>query len=91
MNLSVTNNEQKHRFEGEYEGNTAFIDYKLQGDIYDLTHTEVPKEIEGRGVGTQLVKATLENIKEKGKSVKPTCPFIAHFIEENQEYKSLVK
>jgi hypothetical protein len=30
MKLSVTNNEQKHRFEAEYEGQTAFIDYEIQ-------------------------------------------------------------
>lgn len=91
MNLSVTNNEQKHRFEAKHEGKTAFIEYKMQGDVYDLTHTEVPKEIENAGVGTQLVKETLNIIKEKGKFVKPTCSFVAHFIKENAEYKSLVE
>jgi predicted GNAT family acetyltransferase len=90
MNLSVTNNEQKNRFEAEREGETAFIEYKMQGDIFNLTHTEVPKEVEGKGFGTELVKETLDIIKQQGKSVKPTCPFIAHFIEENSEYKSLV-
>ncbi len=90
MKLSVTNNEQKNRFEAEHEGKTAFIDYTLQDDVYNLTHTEVPKEIEEKGVGTRLVKETLEFIKEQEKRVKPTCPFIAHFIEENSEYKSLV-
>jgi len=90
MKLSVTNNEQENRFEAEHEGKTAFIKYETQDDIFNLTHTEVPKEIEGKGVGTELVKGALDIIKEKGKSVKPTCPFIAHFIEKNTEYKSLV-
>lgn len=90
MKLSVANNEQKNRFEAEHEGQTAFIEYKMQGDIFNLTHTEVPKEIEGKGVGTELVKGALDLIKGEGKSVKPICPFIAHFIEENSEYKTLV-
>ena len=89
MKLSVKNNEQKNRFEAEYKGETAFIDYEMQDGIFDLTHTEVPKEIEGAGIGTQLVKETLGIIREQGKSIKPSCPFIAHFIEENPEYKSL--
>ncbi len=90
MKLSVTNNEQKNRFEAERDGKTAFIEYEAQGDIFNLTHTEVPKEIEGKGFGTQLVKETLDIIKQEGKFIKPSCPFIAHFIEENPEYKSLV-
>lgn len=90
MKLSVTNNEQNNCFEAEYEGKTAFIDYILQDDIYNLTHTEVPPDIKGKGVGTQLVKETLDAIKEQKRSVKPSCPFIAHFIKENSEYKSLV-
>ena len=90
MKLSVTNNDQENRFEAEHEGKTAFIEYEMQGDIFNLTHTEVPKEIEGAGVGTELVRGALDIIKDEGKSVKPTCPFIAHFIEENSECKSLV-
>ncbi len=90
MKLSVTNNKQKNRFETEHEGKTAFIEYEVQDDVYNLTHTEVPKEIEEKGVGTRLVKETLDIIKAEGKSVKPTCPFITHFIEKNSEYKSLV-
>ncbi len=90
MKLSVTNNGQKNRFEAELEGKTAFIEYESQGDIFNLTHTEVPKEIEGKGFGTQLVKETLDIIKKQEKRIKPTCPFIAHFIEEKPEYKSLV-
>jgi len=90
MKLSVTNNEQKNRFEAEHEGKTAFIEYEVQGDIFNLTHTEVPKEIGRKGFGTELVKGALHIIKEAGKSVKPTCSFVAHFIEKNSEYKSLV-
>jgi len=90
MKLSVTNNEQENRFEAEHEGKTAFIEYETQDDIFNLTHTEVPKEIERKGFGTELVKGALHIIKEAGKSVKPTCSFVAHFIEKNTEYKSLV-
>ena len=90
MKLSVTNNEQENRFEAEYEGETAFIEYEMQDDIFNLTHTEVPKGIEEKGVGTELVKGALDIIKGEGKSVKPSCSFVAHFIEKNTEYKSLV-
>ncbi|CAN5730319.1 GNAT family N-acetyltransferase [soil metagenome] len=90
MILTLKNNEQRKRFETERDGKTAFIDYTIRGNTYNLTHTEVPEEIRGKGIGTQLVKRTLDFIKESRKSVNPACPFVAQVIKKNAEYKSLI-
>lgn len=90
MILDVKDNENRKRFETTRDGKTAFVDYVIHGETYELTHTEVPEEIQDKGIGTQLVKRTLDIIKEKRQPVKPTCPFVAEIIEENPEYKSLV-
>ena len=90
MILDIEDNKARKRFETTRDGHTAFIDYVIHGETYELTHTEVPEEIQDKGIGTQLVKRVLEIIKEKRQPVKPTCPFIAAFIEENPEYQSLV-
>ncbi len=89
-NLTVNDNKAKHRFEIELDGETALIDYTEQGDTISLTHTEVPPEFEGRGVGSQLVKGALELIKADGKKVKPLCSFVAAYIKRYSEYDSLV-
>lgn len=91
MILDVENNTQQKRFETERDGKTAFIDYLVHGDTYELTHTEVPAEIQDRGIGTQLVMRVLDLLREKGRSVKPTCPFVAEVIADHPEYKSLVE
>lgn len=91
MILNLENNERRKRFETTRDGKTAFIDYAIHGDTYNLTHTEVPEELQGEGIGTQLVKRALDYIKERRMSVNPTCPFVRHVIEENSsEYKSMV-
>ncbi len=90
MILDVKDNENRKRFETTRDGKTAFVDYVIHGETYELTHTEVPEEIQDQGIGTQLVKRTLDIIKEKRQPVKPTCPFVAGIIEENPEYQSLV-
>lgn len=90
MILDVKDNEDRKRFETERDGHTAFVDYVIHGETYELTHTEVPEEIQNKGIGTQLVKRVLDMIKEKRQPVKPTCPFIADFIEENPDYQSLL-
>ena len=89
-NIEVKNNEEKQQFAADFNGKKAFINYKKQDGILNLTHTEVPPEFEGKGVGTRLVKQTLEQIKAEGTKIIPSCPFIANYIDRNPEYKSLI-
>ena len=57
-----------HRQQYEFRiGNyTPKIEYikSINGEIY-LTHTEVPRELEGKGIGSQLVEKTLQDIERQ--------------------------
>ncbi len=85
----VTNNEAKNRYELTVEGMTAMAEYTLDDDRITFTHTVVPREIDGKGVGTRLVTAALDDARERNLTVVPQCPFVAHVIEETPEYRSL--
>ncbi len=89
---AIFQNPDKKRFEWNVEGHTAFIDYTLnnQNEIF-LTHTEVPQELGGKGIGSKLVKAVLDYIKAEEWTLYPECDFIASYLKKNQEYQSLVK
>lgn len=89
-NLTVENNEAKHRFEINLEDATALIAYQKKGDVYNLYHTEVPPQFEGKGVGSALVKGTLEAIKAEGAKFIPTCPFVNAYLKRHQEYREFV-
>ena len=52
MDLNITDNKDRKRYETQIEDKTAFIDYIRTKDSIYLTHTEVPKGLEGKGVGT---------------------------------------
>lgn len=70
----------------------ALIKYSKEADgTLNLFHTEVPEEFKGRGVGSQLVKNALEQIKTADLKINPSCPFAASFVERHSEYKNLVK
>jgi len=84
-------NEEKKRFELEFEGKIAFIEYILTNEnIMFLTHTEVPIALEGKGVGSAIVSKTLEYIKEKGYTLAPLCPFVGIYLKRHQEWKSFL-
>jgi len=88
--MQVKDNKVKQRFEAEVDGYTAFIDYKIVKDVIHLIHTEVPKEIGGRGVAGEMTEAVLMQIELRGLKVKPLCPYIKKYIERNPEWQEIV-
>jgi predicted GNAT family acetyltransferase/glutaredoxin len=55
-----------------------------------FTHTEVDEACEGRGFGSRLAAAALEDARREGVEVVPLCPFIAWYIQQHREYQNLV-
>jgi len=86
----LIDNEAAKRYEFHIDGQIPHIEYiKAKGKIF-LTHTEVPKVLEGKGIGSSIIKAALEDIKAKDLILVPLCPFVAGYIKKNPEWKELV-
>lgn len=88
---SVKNNEAAHRFELEAEGRTAVSEYRRRNGTIVFTHTEVPLQLEGKGIGNALAKSALDYARSEGLRVVPRCRFIAAFIKRHPEYQDLVE
>ena len=89
---TVTNNAEQSRFEATKDGELAgFIQYVARdGGVLDLTHTEVDDAFEGQGVGSALVRGTLDQIRADGNKVVATCPFVKGYIGKHDEYADLL-
>lgn len=90
MDLAVINNEDANRFEMMVDGCLALIEYKVEGKIMTLIHTNVPKKLEGRGLGSKIANFALEYAKNNGLKVIPQCPFVRSYIERHNEHQELV-
>lgn len=90
MSDGVRDNKEKHRFELDAEGHIAFSEYRLSGDVFTITHTEVPKELGGKGIGSRLARGLLDLIRAGNAKVKPLCPFVRGYIEKHPEYRDLL-
>ena len=88
---SVTNNEAQNRFELEKDGQTAVSEYRRRNGTIVFTHTEVPLQLEGQGIGNTLARAALDYARSEGLCVVPRCRFIAAFIKRHPEYQDLVE
>ncbi len=68
----------------------GFAAYQRRGDTTVFTHTEVDPDAGQDGVGSRLVRAALDDVRSKGGSVVPQCPFVRGWIERHQDYADLV-
>lgn len=87
---TLINNEEANQYEFHVEEYTPKIEYQLRGRKMYLLHTEVPSELEGRGIGAQLVKKALEDISERELTLVPLCPFVASYLKRHPEWQRLV-
>jgi predicted GNAT family acetyltransferase len=86
----VRDNPALSRFEMDVNGTTAFVAYRLTKSAVVLVHTEVPKALEGHGVGTALAKGVLDLLRAQGRKAVVICAFIAAFIRKHPEYNDLL-
>jgi predicted GNAT family acetyltransferase len=91
MPQTVHDDPERRRFELDDDGHRAFVESRRSDGIITMTHTEVPKPLEGRGVGSMLVRGALDLTRQRGLKVLPRCPFVKAFIERHVEYTDLVK
>ena len=86
----VRDNGARSRFELVTEAGTAFAAYTRDGDVWTFTHTIVPPEAEGHGVGSTLVRFALQTVDAAGGRVVPQCAFVRTYIEQHPEWQRLV-
>jgi predicted GNAT family acetyltransferase len=89
--LKTINNEEKNRFELTVDGHLGRIEYIINktGMIF-LTHTEVARELEGKGIASKMVKDALQYIQERELKLVPLCPYVAAYLKKHPEYQPLL-
>lgn len=65
-------------------------EYQVAKTLVVFTHTEVDPGFEGQGVGGRLVREALDDVRSRGLSVLPLCPFVKAWIGRHPEYHDLV-
>ncbi|SCF30789.1 GNAT family N-acetyltransferase [Micromonospora mirobrigensis] len=91
MSFLVEENPAEHRFEILVDDALAgFTAYVPRGEVLVFTHTEVDERFQNMGVGSALIRGTLDQIRARGGRVVPRCPFMAAFIERHPDYADLV-
>lgn len=91
MTVDVVRDDGALQYEATADGEPAgSIRFARDDRVVTMLHTEVEPRFEGAGVGSQLVRQALDDVRARGERVRPLCPFVAAVIRQHPEYRDLV-
>ncbi len=80
-----------HRFVARTADVEAVLEYAtVDAKTLDYHHTFVPPALRGSGIASQLTEYALLYARDNGLKVRPTCPFVARYLERHPEFQPLV-
>ena len=88
--LTVRHNLEASRFEALVDGQWCVCVYHRTGASLLMTHTEVPRALEGRGIAAALVQAALDWARAEGLKVRPLCSYVASYMRRHAETQDLI-
>jgi predicted GNAT family acetyltransferase len=85
--VSVSDNPEQSRYEVRLDGELGgFAEYTSADGVVTFTHTEVA--IEGKGLGSRLVRQAIEDVRAKGLTIVAECSFVHGYLEKHPELKT---
>ena len=90
--VTVTNNRDRQRYEAIVDQTTlaGFVEYQDTSELVVLTHTEVGTTFEGKGIGSALARAALDDVRERRLKALVICPFILGWLRTHPDYQDLL-
>lgn len=83
--MDVTDNRAEQRFELATDAGPAIAAYLRDGDTITFTHTVVPPQAEGQGIGSRLIAGALADVRTRGLKVTPRCVFVRAYLERHPD------
>ena len=92
MEIQRTEVEDKGKFFiEENDRQIALMTYKKTGDgVITIDHTEVDSNFRGKGLGEDLVEASVKYARENRLKIIPTCIFAKKLIDLKTEFQDVL-
>jgi len=91
MAVEVREAPERSRFEVYEDGRlVGFAALVGSAETVDIPQTEVDPAHGGRGLASELIRVTLDTMRDRGVQVIPSCPFVSAYIAKHPEYVPLV-
>jgi predicted GNAT family acetyltransferase len=89
--VSVRDNVESLCYDALIDGEViGSVVYEYSGPRIVFLHTIVDPEFRGRGIGTTLVAAALDDVRARGLTLSNYCAFVSEFIGAHPQYADLL-
>jgi uncharacterized protein len=90
MTDEVVDVPEEQRYVIRRNGQVAgFAAYQKAQRLVVFTHTEIDASYEGQGLGGELVRRALDDVRAQGLPVLPLCPFVQRWMSRHPDYADL--
>jgi predicted GNAT family acetyltransferase len=91
VDITVRHEPSAKRFAARLNDKIGYLSYEIAGPkSLDYAHVFVPPEHRRHGIAAKITKTALDYAQSNGFSVIPSCPYVALYIRNNPEYKTIV-
>jgi uncharacterized protein len=88
--MDIRDNSAMHRFELDVgDGQIAVAYYQLAPGVITFTHTEVPRQLWGRGIGSTVARGAFNYARAHGLKALAKCPFMSAYAAKHPEFNDL--
>jgi predicted GNAT family acetyltransferase len=88
--IAVEHDASRSCFRADVEGLQCVAEYRMAGSVMQMTHTEVPPGLEGRGIAAALVREALAHAARHGLKVEPLCSYVRGYMRCHPESHALL-
>lgn len=92
VEIKQINNEKNGQFEALFDGHHAgLMTYTWAGENkFIIDHTEVEPAYNGKGIGKEMVMASVDFARKKGVKIIPLCPFAKATFQKIEEIRDVL-
>lgn len=70
-------------------GAVGLIEFRRNGHVLDLLHTEIDQANRGQGLGGWMMELVLEEIERQGLKVRPVCTYARNYLDRYHRWHAI--
>ena len=87
---NISHQPDGRRFELSVDGHICQLVYSTTPEGVSFDSVRVPDAVGGQGLAGQLTRHALDWARSEKLKVRPTCPYVATWIQRHPDYADLV-